>query len=334
VVVRIAINGLGRIGRNFLRGALKVKDLEIVAANDLGNPSMIAHLIRYDSIYGQYSGKVEDTKNGLIIDGQTIHLYKERDPSKLPWKKHEIDIAIEATGVFRDREKAALHLDAGAQKTIISAPGRGEDAMFVMGINDDTYDPANHHVISNASCTTNCLAPVVKVLLENFGIDRGFMSTIHGYTLDQRLLDAIHKDYRRARAAAVNIIPTTTGAAKAIIRLFPQLKGKLAAMSYRVPVPDGSIIDLTVELEKTTTKEEINAAFRQAAKSSLKGILEYLEAPLVSTDIIGNFHSSIFDSQLTECLGGKLAHVVSWYDNEAGFSQRLIELTQLVASKL
>ncbi len=334
VVVRIAINGLGRIGRNFLRGAMKVKDLEIIAANDLGDPSIIAHLMSYDSIYGRYPGKVEDTENGLIIDGHMIHLYKERDPSQLPWKKHNIDIAIEATGVFRDREKAALHLDAGASKTIISAPGRGEDAMFVMGVNDDTYDPDNHHVISNASCTTNCLAPVIKVLLDSFGIERGFMSTIHAYTLGQSLLDAIHKDYRRARAAAINIIPTTTGAANAIIRLFPQLKGKLAAMSYRVPIPDGSIIDLTAELEKPTTKEEINASFRKAASASLKGILEYIEAPLVSTDIIGNLHSSIFDSQLTECLGGKLAHVVSWYDNEAGFSQRLIELTQLVASKL
>ena len=334
MAVKVAINGLGRIGRNFLRGIFHAKDVELVAANDLGDIPILAHLLKYDSIYGRHEGNIKTTKNGIVVNGQSIQLFQERDPAKLPWEKLGIDIAIEATGVFRDREKAALHLKAGASKVIISAPGRGEDAMFVPGVNDDTYDPANHHIISNASCTTNCFAPVIKVLIENFGIKHGFMSTIHGYTLDQRLLDAIHKDYRRARAAAVNIIPTTTGAAKAIIRLFPQLEGKMAAMSYRVPVPDGSIIDLSVELEKSATKDEINQVFRKASQTHLKGILQYNEDPIVSTDIIGNPHSSIFDSQLTEILDDNFAHVVSWYDNEAGFTTRLIELTQMVASKM
>jgi glyceraldehyde 3-phosphate dehydrogenase len=334
MAVKIAINGLGRIGRNFLRAALNVKDFEIVAANDLGDTSIVAHLLRYDSIYGRFLGTVTAAEKAIKIDDQTISMFQERDPTKLPWKKLEVDIVIEATGVFRDREKAALHQQAGAQKVIISAPGRGEDAMFVLGVNDDTYDPEKHNIISNASCTTNCFAPVIKVLMENFGIEQGFMSTIHGYTLDQRLLDAVHKDYRRARAAGVNIIPTTTGAAKAIFRLFPQLEGKLAAMSYRVPVPDGSVIDLSISLSKSATQDTINQAFKQAAQSHLKGILQYTEDPIVSTDIIGNPHSSIFDSQLTEVLHDKFAHVVSWYDNEAGFSTRLVELTQLVASKL
>ncbi len=334
MAVKVAINGLGRIGRNFLRSALKIKDLDIVAANDLGDPQILAHLLRYDSIYGQYPGNIKVTKDEIIIDNHSIQIFQERDPSQLPWKKLDVAIAIEATGVFRDRDKAALHQKAGAQKVIISAPGRGEDAMFVLGVNDNTYDPDSHHIISNASCTTNCFAPVIKVLMDNYGIKRGFMSTIHGYTLDQRMLDAVHKDYRRARAAAINIIPTTTGAGKAIIRLFPQLKDKLAAMAYRVPVPDGSIIDLSVELDKTTTKNELNQVFRKAAESHLKGILQYNEDPLVSTDIIGNTHSSIFDSELTEILNDNFAHIVSWYDNEAGFSQRLVELTQLVARHL
>lgn len=334
MVVKVAINGLGRIGRNYLREIIKERDVELVAANDLGDTNILAHLLQYDSIYGRYDGTIKATRDELIVDNHSIKLFQERDPSKLPWKKLGVDIAVEATGVFRDRDKAALHLQAGAKKVIISAPGKGEDAMFVLGVNDKTYDPDTHHVISNASCTTNCFAPVIKVLLENYGIKHGFMSTIHGYTLDQKLLDAIHKDYRRARAAAVNIIPTTTGAAKAIIRLFPQLEGKIAAMAYRVPIPDGSIIDLNVELKETTTKDELNSTFRKAAQTHLKGILQYNEDPIVSTDIIGNSHSSIFDSELTKILDNNFAHVVSWYDNEAGFSNRLIELTQMVASKL
>jgi glyceraldehyde 3-phosphate dehydrogenase len=334
MAVKVAINGLGRIGRNFLRSAIKVKDFEIVAANDLGDVNIVAHLLRYDSIYGQYPGTIKAGKNEIHIDNHPIKIFQERDPAKLPWKQLDVDIAIEATGVFRDRDKAELHQKAGAQKVIISAPGKGEDAMFVLGVNDQTYDPDNHHIISNASCTTNCFAPVIKILMDTYGIKRGFMSTIHGYTLDQRMLDAVHKDYRRARAAPINIIPTTTGAAKAIIRLFPELEGKIAAMAYRVPVPDGSIIDLSVELEKKSTKEELNQTFQKVAQTDLKGILQYNEDPIVSTDIIGNPHSSIFDSQLTEVLNGNFAHVVSWYDNEAGFSTRLVELTQLVASKL
>ena len=334
MAVKVAVNGLGRIGRNFLRAALNTKSFQVVAANDLGELSIVAHLLRYDSVYGPFPGSIQTNENTIKINDNTISMFQERDPSKLPWKKLDVDIVIEATGVFRDREKAALHQQAGAKKVIISAPGKGEDAMFVLGVNDDSYDPDKHHIISNASCTTNCFAPVIKVLMENFGIEHGFMSTIHGYTLGQQLLDGVHKDYRRARAAAINIIPTTTGAAKAIIRLFPQLKGKMAAMAYRVPVPDGSVIDLSVKLSKPTTREALNQVFKEAAKSHLKGVLQYTEDPLVSTDIIGNPHSSIFDSQLTEVLQDKFAHVVSWYDNEAGFSNRLVELTQLVASKL
>ncbi|MFX1575931.1 MAG: type I glyceraldehyde-3-phosphate dehydrogenase [Promethearchaeota archaeon] len=334
MVVKVAINGLGRIGRNFLRGIIHAKDVELVAANDLGDTEILAHLLRYDSVYGQYDGKIKTAKEELIVDNHSIRLFQERDPAKLPWKKLDVDIAIEATGVFREREKAALHLQAGAKKVIISAPGKGEDAMFVLGVNDNTYDPEKHHIISNASCTTNCFAPVIKVLLDNYGIKHGFMSTIHGYTLGQNLLDGIHKDYRRARAAAINIIPTTTGAAKAIIRLFPQLEGKMAAMAYRVPVPDGSIIDLSVELERPTTKEKLNKTFLDASNTYLKGIMQYNTDPIVSTDIIGNHHSSVLDSELTEILDDKFAHVVSWYDNEAGFSTRLIELTQMVAAKL
>ncbi len=334
MAVKIAINGLGRIGRFFLRSVLESKEIKLVAANDLGDTQILAHLLQYDSVYGKYPGTIEAKQNELIINNHLIKMLQERDPGQLPWKKLGVDIVIEATGVFRDREKAALHLKAGAQKVIISAPGRGEDAMFVMGVNDHTYDPANHHIISNASCTTNCFAPVIKVLMEKYGITFGYMSTIHGYTLDQSLLDGIHKDYRRARAAAINIIPTSTGAAQAIIRLFPQLKGKMAATAYRVPVPDGSIIDLSVALEKNASKEEINQTFQKAAETNLKGILQYIKDPLVSSDIIGNPHSSIFDSQLTDVLNDNFAHIVSWYDNEAGFSHRLVELTQLVASKL
>lgn len=334
MVTRIAINGLGRIGRNFLRHTLQVKDLIIVAANDLGDPKVLAHLLRYDSVYGKFPGTVEVTKEGIVVNGRQIHVSSERDPSKLPWAKYGIDVVIESTGVFRARDKAALHLKAGAKKVIISAPGKNEDVMLVLGVNHTTYDPDKHHVISNASCTTNCLAPVVKVLLDNYGFNRGFMSTIHGYTTDQRILDAIHSKYRRARAAAINIIPTTTGAANAIVEIFPQLKGKLAAMAYRVPVPDGSCIDLTVELDKSTTSEKLNDTFRKAAAKELKGILAVIDDPIVSSDIIGNTHSSIVDSLLTKVQGDNLAHIVSWYDNEAGYSYRLVELAQLVGSKL
>jgi glyceraldehyde 3-phosphate dehydrogenase len=334
MTVRIAINGLGRIGRNFLRSALKAKDLQIVAANDLGDPKILAHLLRYDTIFGPFSGTVESSQNEIIINKQPIKIFQERDPSKLPWAKHNIDIVIESTGIFRERDKAALHLQAGAKKVIISAPGKGEDAMFVLGVNHDTYDPNKHHVVSNASCTTNCLAPVIKILLDNYGIRRGFMSTIHAFTADQRLLDAIHKDYRRARAAANNIIPTSTGAANAIIRLFPQLKGKLAAMAYRVPVPDGSLIDLSIELEKPTTTDQLNNTFRQAATKQLKGILAVTDEPIVSSDIIGNPHSSIVDTQLTQVIEEVFAHIVSHYDNETGYSERLVELAQLMGSKL
>jgi len=334
LAVRVAINGLGRIGRNFLRGALKARDLQVVAVNDLGDPQILAHLFRYDSVFGRFAGKVEIQQDALIINGYEITVLCERDPAKLSWSKLGVDIVIESTGVFRDREKAALHLQAGAKKVIISAPGRNEDITVVLGVNQDKYDPAKHHIISNASCTTNCLAPVIKVLLDNYGIRRGAMATIHAYTNDQRLLDLLHRDRRRARAAAINIIPTSTGAAKAITRIFPQLEGKLTAIAYRVPVANVSLIDLNVELEKPTTTEELNETFRRAASSHLKGILAVTDEPLVSSDFIGDPHSAILDSQITHVVDGTLAHLVAWYDNEYGYSTRLVELAQLVGSKL
>ena len=334
MVVRVAINGLGRIGRNFLRGALKAKGLQVVAVNDLGDPHMLAHLFQYDSVFGRFPGKVEVRQGILIINGHEISVICERNPAKLPWSKLGIDVVIESTGVFREREKAALHLQAGAKKVIISAPGKNEDITLVLGVNHDSYDPSSHHIISNASCTTNCLAPIIKVLLDNYGIRRGAMATIHAYTNDQRLLDLLHRDPRRARAAAINTIPTSTGAAKAITRIFPQLEGKLTAIAYRVPVPNVSLIDLNVELETPTTAEKLNATFHHAAATDLKGILSVTDDLLVSSDFIGDPHSAILDSQLTSVIDGTLAHLVAWYDNEYGYSARLVELAQLVGSKL
>ena len=353
-MVRVAINGFGRIGRGTLRAffyALKnspkvvlgnmvnpdlLKDIEIVAINDLGGVENSAHLFKYDSVHGIYEGevKVKDEKT-FTVDGKDILVLSEPDPEKLPWKELEIDIVLECTGRFRTREGSEKHLKAGAKKVIISAPGKNVDKTIVLGVNHEEYDPEKHDIISNASCTTNCLVPVAKVLNDSFGIVKGIMTTTHAYTMDQRLLDGPHKkDLRRARAAAINIVPTTTGAAKATGEVIPELKGKLEAEARRVPVPDGSMIDLIVLLEKETTAEEINEAMKQASETFLKGILEYVEAPLVSQDIVGNPHSSILDALQTKVVGGNLAHIVSWYDNEWGYSNRMRDLTLYVAERL
>jgi len=332
---KIAINGFGRIGRLILRAALESKkvDLNVVAINDITTPKQLAHLFKYDSTMGIYAGTVDHTENSLIIDGRTIEIFAERDPGNLPWKKLGVDIVVESTGLFTDAEKARKHIEAGAQKVVISAPAKGEDITCAIGINEKDYDPAKHHIISNASCTTNCLAPIAKVLLDNFGIVSGLMTTIHSYTGDQRLLDAPHSDLRRARSAAQSIIPTSTGAAKAIGLVLPQLKGKLNGIAVRVPTPDVSLTDLTVQVEKPVTVEEVNAAFKKAAEGELKHILEYCDVPLVSIDFKGNPHSCIFDPDMTY-VSGTLVKVSGWYDNEWGYSNRLAEMTQLVAEKL
>jgi glyceraldehyde 3-phosphate dehydrogenase len=333
---KIAINGFGRIGRCVLRAALErnEKDIEIVAINDLDKPATLAHLFKYDSVHGNWSGSVKTNENGFVIDGREYKVTAEKDPAKLPWKDLGVDVVLESTGRFTDREKAAAHLTAGAKKVIISAPGKkGIDATLAYGINHETYDPAKHHVISNASCTTNCLAPVAKVLDEAFGIERGLMTTIHSYTNDQRILDLVHDDLRRARAAALSMIPTSTGAAKAIGEVLPSLKGKLNGTAVRVPTPNVSLVDLTVNLKKAATVEEINAAFKKAADGSLKSVLEYSDAQTVSIDYNGNPHSAIFDSTSTFVVDN-MAKVMAWYDNEWGYSNRCVDLMKLIGSKL
>lgn len=333
---KVAINGFGRIGRMTFRAALLNPnvDLNVVAINDLTTPEQLAHLFKYDSVMRTYPGEVRYTANSLIIDGREIKITAERDPANLPWKDLGVDVVIECTGFFTDAEKAKKHIEAGAKKVIISAPAKGEDITLALGINDHLYDPSKHHIISNASCTTNCLAPLGKVLDEAFGLENGLMTTIHSYTGDQRLLDAPHEDLRRARSAALSMVPTSTGAAKAIGLVLPSLKGKLNGVAIRVPTPDVSLVDLTFTSTKPMTVESINAVFKKAADGPLKGILEYCEVPLVSSDFIGNPHSSIFDPALTQVLGDKFAKVVGWYDNEWGYSNRLAELTQMVAAKL
>ncbi len=322
---KIAINGFGRIGRLTLRNLLKRDDVEVVAINDLTDNKTLAHLFKYDSAQGMFPGKISYTDETITIDGKAIHAYSQRNPEELPWKELEVDVVLECTGVFRTRKKASLHKKAGAKNVILSAPAKGEGfETIVLGVNDHLITTQKDY-FSNASCTTNCLAPVVKVIEENWGLVQGNITTIHSYTAAQRIQDAPHSDLRRARAAAVNIVPTTTGAAKALGLVLPQSKGKLFAMAVRVPVITGSLIELTVVVEKSTTDKKINEAFKKASKNELKGILEYTEAPIVSTDIIGNPHSSIFDSQLTKA-SGKLIKVVSWYDNEAGYSARLADL--------
>jgi len=328
-MINVAINGFGRIGRLVLRAGIKDKSINWVAVNDITDAKTLAHLFKYDSVHGRYDGTVEHTDDSLVIDGKKIKVLSILDSSKYPWKELGIDVVVESTGKFADRAGCETHLKAGAKKVLLSAPGKGMDITIVMGVNDNLYDKNTHHIISNASCTTNCLAPVVKVLHDNFGVKRGFMTTVHAYTADQKLVDAPHKDLRRARSAAVSIIPTTTGAAKTVGEVIPELKGKLDGLSFRVPVATGSVTDFVCELEKSTTKEEINAAFKKAT-DRLKGILEYTAEPIVSADIVHDSHSSIFDSDLTYVMNGNLVKVVAWYDNEWGFSERMIDVIKLI----
>jgi glyceraldehyde 3-phosphate dehydrogenase len=326
--IKVAINGFGRIGRLTLRASLNRSDIEIVAVNDLTDSKTLAHLLKYDSVHGKFPGTVAVDGDYLVVNGNKIKVYAERDPGNLPWKEHNIDVVVESTGVFRSRDKISKHLEAGAKKVILTVPSKAADdvdATVVLGVNDGDIK-AEHQIYSNASCTTNCLAPFAKVLNDKFGIKRGLMNTIHSYTNDQIILDAPHSDLRRARAAAMSIIPTTTGAAKAVGLVIPQLKGKLDGFAMRVPTPDGSVVDLTAELEKDATKEEINAAIKEAAEGPMKGVLEFCEDPIVSTDVIGNSHSSVFDSKMTQVIDGKFIKVLSWYDNEFGYSSRVVDL--------
>lgn len=333
--IRIGINGFGRIGRNVFRALKKsAKDIEVVAVNDLTDPATLAHLLKYDSVHGRYNGSVTVDGTTMTVDGKSMKVLAERDPAKLPWKDLNVDIVLESTGFFTQRDKAAQHLVAGAQKVIISAPAKQEDLTIVMGINHNDYDPAKHHVLSNASCTTNCLVPVVRVLIDNFGFQRGFMTTVHSYTNDQSLLDFPHKDLRRARAAALSMIPTSTGAARATALVIPEVKGKLDGMALRVPTANVSLVDLTCVVEKPTSREEVNAAFKKAADGPLRGILAVSEEPLVSADYIGDLHSSTVDSMITNVIEGTLVHVSAWYDNEMGYSARCIDLIEHVGRQL
>ncbi|MFF4711873.1 type I glyceraldehyde-3-phosphate dehydrogenase [Streptomyces eurythermus] len=335
MTIRVGINGFGRIGRNYFRALLEQgADIEVVAVNDLGDTATTAHLLKYDTILGRLKQEVSHTADTITVDGHTIKVLSERNPADIPWGELGVDIVIESTGIFTKREDAAKHLAGGAKKVLISAPAKDEDITIVMGVNQDKYDAANHNVISNASCTTNCVAPMAKVLDENFGIVKGLMTTVHAYTNDQRILDFPHKDLRRARAAAENIIPTTTGAAKATALVLPQLKGKLDGIAMRVPVPTGSVTDLVVELSREVTKEEINAAFQKAAEGELKGLLDYTEDPIVSSDIVNAPASCTFDSSLTMVQEGKNVKVIGWYDNEWGYSNRLVDLTVFVGNQL
>jgi glyceraldehyde 3-phosphate dehydrogenase len=334
VTIRVGINGFGRIGRNFFRALLEQgADIEIVAVNDLGDTATTAHLLKYDTILGTLKQEVSHTADTITVGDKTIKVLSERDPADLPWGDLGVDIVVESTGIFTKRADAAKHLSAGAKKVIISAPAKDEDITIVMGVNQDAYDPEKHNVISNASCTTNCVAPMAKVLDENFGIAKGLMTTVHAYTNDQRILDFPHKDLRRARAAAANIIPTTTGAAKATALVLPQLKGKLDGIAMRVPVPTGSVTDLVVTLDREVTKDEVNAAFQKAAEGELKGLLYYTADPIVSSDIVSTPASCTFDSLLTMADGNQVK-VIGWYDNEWGYSNRIVDLTVFVGDRL
>lgn len=330
---KVAINGFGRIGRNVLRAALNSSKIDIVAINDLTDAATLAHLLKYDSVHGTFAATVESQDDAIIVNGKRIQVLKERDPAALPWKELEIDLVVESTGFFTSRDGAAKHLEAGAAKVVISAPGKDVDLTVCMGVNDGDYDPKKHHVISNASCTTNGLAPVAKILASEFGIVKGLMTTIHAYTNDQKILDLPHSDLRRARAAGMSMIPTSTGAAKAVALVLPELKGKLDGMAMRVPTPNVSVVDLVVETEKETTAEEINAALKKAAEGPLKGILEFCELPLVSKDFNGNPASSIVDGLSTSVIGGNLVKVLAWYDNEWGYSSRVLDLAELISEK-
>jgi len=331
MAVKVGINGFGRIGRNFFRAAYKDPSLEIVAVNDITDAKTLAHLLQYDSVHGRFEETVSAKENAIVVAGKEVQVLAAKDPAELPWGKLGVEIVIESTGKFTDREGCEKHLKAGAKRVIVSAPAKGEDATIVMGVNEKTFDPAKHRILSNASCTTNCLAPVAKVLLDSFGIERGQMTTIHAYTNDQKILDLPHKDLRRARAAAMSMIPTTTGAAKAVSLVIPELKGKLDGMAIRVPTPNVSVVDLTAELSKTATVEEVNAAMKKAAEGPLKGILAYVEAPLVSIDFNHAPVSSSFDALSTKVIAGKMVKVLAWYDNEWGYSCRLVDLAKHVA---
>jgi glyceraldehyde 3-phosphate dehydrogenase len=330
--IRLAINGFGRIGRLTLRAALENKNIDIVAVNDVTDAKTLAHLFKYDSVYGIFNGEVESSENSIIVNGKEIKVLLQKDPALLPWKDLGVDIVIESTGLFTEAEKARAHLKAGAKKVIISAPAKNEDITIVIGVNEDRYDPKKHFIISNASCTTNCLAPVAKVLNDNFGIVRALMTTVHAYTMDQRLLDAPHKDLRRARAASLSLIPTTTGAAKATGLVIPELKGKFDGLAIRIPTPTVSAVDLVAVLGKETTAEEVNNCFREYARTKLKGILDVTDEPLVSIDFKGNKNSSIVDADYT-MVTGNLVKVIAWYDNELGYSYRLVDLVDYIAKK-
>ena len=331
--IKVAINGFGRIGRNVMRIAATSNELDVVAINDLTDAATLAHLFKYDSVHGTFAGDVSVAGSNLVVNGKSIKILSERNPAALPWKELGVEIVIEATGLFTARDKAAMHLEAGAERVVISAPGKDADTTVCMGINEGDYDPAAHKIISNASCTTNCLAPVAKVLMQNFGIVRGMMTTIHAYTNDQSILDLPHKDLRRARAAGMSMIPTTTGAAKAVSLVLPELKGKLDGMAVRVPTPNVSLVDLVVETEKDTSIEEINAAMQAAAEGEMQGVLDYCELPLVSRDFNGSPASSTFDALSTNVIGGNMVKVLTWYDNEWGYSNRVFDLVRYIASK-
>jgi glyceraldehyde 3-phosphate dehydrogenase len=333
MAIRVGINGFGRIGRNFFRASLGRSTIEFVAINDITDAKTLAHLLKYDSVGGILDADVRAKDNLLIVNGQEIKVLAERDPAKLPWKELGVDVVVESTGLFTDRDKAAKHLEAGAPRVIISAPAKDPDLTVVLGVNEQDYDPARHKIISNASCTTNCLAPVAKVLLENFGIRRGLMTTVHAYTNDQRILDLPHSDLRRARAAAMNMIPTTTGAATAVALVLPQLKGKLDGLAIRVPTPNVSVVDFVAEVERDTSKAEVNEALRKAAAGALHGILAYTEEPLVSMDFNKNPHSSIVDASLTNVIDKRLVKVIAWYDNEWGYSCRIRDLLEYISRR-
>ncbi len=334
MAIKVGINGFGRIGRNLFRAAMGDPEIEFVAVNDLTDPKTLAHLLKYDSIHGRFDGTVEAGEGEIIVNGKSVKVLSERDPANLPWRELGVEVAVESTGLFTKRPDAEKHLKAGAKKVIISAPATDEDITIVLGVNDDKYDPATHHIISNASCTTNCLAPMAKVLHEKFSIKRGLMTTTHAYTNDQKILDLPHPDLRRARAAAVSMIPTSTGAAKAVSLVLPELKGRLDGMAIRVPTQDVSVVDLVAEVEAEVTVEEVNAAFKEAAEGPLKGILEFCEEPLVSVDFLGSPASSTIDALSTKVIERKMVKVLSWYDNEWGFSCRMVDLIKKVGQAL
>jgi glyceraldehyde 3-phosphate dehydrogenase len=332
--IKVGINGFGRIGRNILRACYEDREIDFVAVNDITDAATLAYLLKYDSIHGRFGRPVSVDKDAIVVDGKRIRVLSERDPAKLPWRDLGVDVVLECSGLFTDRAKAAAHLAGGAKKVLISAPAKGADLTICKGVNDGAYDPAKHTVLSNASCTTNCLAPVAKVLHEHFGIRRGLMTTVHAYTNDQRILDLPHKDLRRARAAALSMIPTTTGAARAVGEVLPDLKGKLDGMAVRVPTANVSLVDLVAELEKPATEAEINKAMQEAAEGPLKGILGYCDEPLVSIDFNDSPYSSIFDAELTKVIGGNFVKVLSWYDNEWGFSRRMGDVTRFIGGTL